>query len=430
MNLPLLFFIATISQANLSPSLSGPVDIYYTDDGHFRIFYTLAGEDAVSSVDEDPQNGVSDYIDKIAEGAKFAWQKIVNEYGWRSPGMVDIYVQKLGQGGSSSGNSIFISNNLLLPTESEIGSLVAHEFMHTVENAYDEESPWWEEAVAEWMSHYLYGLFDENIMFFSLQLNLMDRLGKNYMSLYDYRMAYVNSLWVWFLQKWAGEGDQTIVRRMWERAGDVSGENTLESIDYVLKQNCSDLLTAFQEFTVWNYFLGPNDDEKHYPNGKQISTSYGSVKIDNHHDTYPVSAGSITPPYPLGANYLEIIPDVNFAGAEMEFSGEAEVIWGMSVIFLMQDGGSKAEHKRADENGFLYTIFNDWARYKRIIIVLQNLNTTGETPATYSYEIRGGDFHEEEGCGCSSNSSQKNSSLLPLMIISFIIPFLYRSIRF
>lgn len=428
MSFLLIFLISISNPADITPLLSGPVEIYYTDDEHFRIFYTLSGEDAVPSEDSSPENGIPDYIDKVANGASFAWQKIIDEYGWRSTEMVDIYVLKITSGGSSSGNSIFISNNLLMPTESEIGSLISHEFMHTVEDAYDEESPWWEESVAEWMSHLLYGFFDENIMLFSLQLNLMDRLGKNYLSLYDYRMAYPNSLWVWFLQEWAGKGDQAIVRKMWERAGEISGENTLESIDYILQESGSDLLTAFQEFTAWNYFLGQYDDGRHYPNGDEISTPYGSVKIDNYHEFYPVTQEAVVQPYPLGANYIELIPETGFAGAEIEFWGEAGVNWGVSIIFLEYDDRSKTVHKRADENGYLYSVFPDWERYERIILIVQNLNTTGDTPSTYSYEIRGGDFREAEGCGCSASGRTHIDSFVMIFCMYFILLFAVKKI--
>ncbi len=432
MNILYSFILITIffntPEAKLTPLLSGPVNIYYTKDGHFRIFYTLSGEDAVPSEDKDPANGVPDYIDKIANGAEFAWQKIIDEFQWRAPerGVIDVYVKKISASGYGSSGEIYISNKLLL--QSDLGSLLAHEFMHAVEGAYDEESPWWEEAVAEWMSHLLYGLFDENIVFFSLQLNLMDRLGKNYLSLYDYKMAYANSLWVWFLQEWAGKGDQAIIRRMWERAGEVPGENTLESIDYVLQDSGRDLLSAFQEFTVWNYFIGPYDDGKHYPEGDEISSPYGSVRIDNRHESYPVTAHSLNNPYPLGANYIELIPDPNFAGAEMEFYGEAGVNWGISVIFSGQNGGSKIEHRRADENGYFHTVFPDWNRYKRIIIVVQNLNTSGERASNYNYEIRGGDFHEEEGCGCSASGGGNDIVyFLMICLAIFLKLFLFRN---
>lgn len=412
MNFSLLFF--TLSILNPSTSFSGPVEIYYTSDGHFRIFYTLSGEDAVPSADNNPQNGIPDYIDMVADGATFAWQKIIDEYAWRSPGLVDIYIQKMA-GGSSSGNSIFMSNELF--TSADIGTLIAHEFMHTVQDTYDDESPWWKEATAEWMSHLLYGLFEENILFFSLQLNLMDRLGKNHLSLYDYRMSYANSLWVWFLQEWAGNGDQAIIRRIWERAGEIPGENTLESMDYILKERGSNLLSAFQEFTVWNYFLGPNDDGRHYQNGGEISTPYGSVKIDSRHEMYPVIGNSLNNPYPLGVNYIELIPDPIYKGAEMEFAGESGVNWGISIVFFSNDGGNKTVHERADERGHYYTVFPDWGRFNKIIIAIQNLNTSGEVPATYNYEIKGGDFHEEDGCGCNTS---KNDNPLSFLILFFL----------
>lgn len=177
------------------PRLSGVVR--HVDTVHFRIFYTLAGEDAVV-IEDYNGNAVPDYIEEVAEALETAWELEISALGWAVPppddelggnDLHDVYIRDLDHGliGVAEGDRFLFSrgdnpntsrtetaslssfmsvDNDFLEIEPDIGGFevdeareiamrltVAHELMHMIQFGYDAGEPdgWLWEATATWV---------------------------------------------------------------------------------------------------------------------------------------------------------------------------------------------------------------------------------------------------------------------------------------
>ncbi|GAB4578920.1 MAG: hypothetical protein Fur0022_16570 [Anaerolineales bacterium] len=64
------------------PQLSGTVR--FVDTEHFRIFYTLAGEDAVQ-LQDDNGNAIPDYVEEMGLALEKSWDIQIEQLGWTAP---------------------------------------------------------------------------------------------------------------------------------------------------------------------------------------------------------------------------------------------------------------------------------------------------------------------------------------------------------
>jgi hypothetical protein len=178
------------------PTLSGTVRT--VDTRHFRIFYTLSGQDAVA-IEDTNGNGIPDYVEVVGEALEFSWQTEIVDLGWSPPPpdrtfggdeRYDVYLQDLdfnvsgtaegGQGQMfvgdnprtgrielySSASFVRIDNDFVeilelgLPVPSLIilRSTIAHELLHGLQFGYDATEPhgWLWEASATWIETVVY----------------------------------------------------------------------------------------------------------------------------------------------------------------------------------------------------------------------------------------------------------------------------------
>ena len=190
------------------PLISG--NVRFVDMEKFRIFYTLAGEDAVVVADENG-NAIPDYVELVADALQTAWDVEVNELGWSAPppdeglggdDRYDVYLKDLDWGyigfaradqyfyhngdnpnseaieTSSISSHIVIDNDFIEYSDKyvvkhassdrskvdmnlgEIGMRIsiAHELMHMIQYGYDayERTAWLWEATASWVERLVY----------------------------------------------------------------------------------------------------------------------------------------------------------------------------------------------------------------------------------------------------------------------------------
>jgi len=178
------------------PVLSGVVR--FVDTPHFRIFYTLAGEDAVEIVDQNG-NAVPDYVEQIAEALEYSWDYEISVLDWAKPppdnkvggdSRYDVYLEDLdfeiagytrnsssSHLGGDNPNSARIESYALasyisvdndfkevLETDYELTPFemlrvtVSHELLHAIQFGYDGSEPhgWLWEASATWIETIVY----------------------------------------------------------------------------------------------------------------------------------------------------------------------------------------------------------------------------------------------------------------------------------
>lgn len=168
---------------------------FIQDSEHFRIHYTLDGDDAIPTRDAN-SDGHPDYIEEVARALEFSWYAEVEYFGWAAPpsdramggdDRYDIYlVNILGYGyagytdsdrrnevAGDNPNSPLIEKNstrsfIVLDNDYEeykefetpgisrleyMRTVAAHEFNHAIQFGYDGREPhnWLWEATATWM---------------------------------------------------------------------------------------------------------------------------------------------------------------------------------------------------------------------------------------------------------------------------------------
>ena len=171
-------------------SFSSDDEIHFYDLEFIRVHYSSIGSNSVLA-DDDDENGIPDYVERVAQTTLEAWQ-FFEDTGFRSPVREDVLFSQFDNlGGSDSfdvylvdfgGNSDghlgidtcgdgFCSGYLVIENDFsgygypsiEIATrvLVSHELFHAVQNAYRVSfSPWMSEGMATWAEH----LFDDTLM--------------------------------------------------------------------------------------------------------------------------------------------------------------------------------------------------------------------------------------------------------------------------
>lgn len=250
------------------PEFSGRA--YTLDTDHFRIHYTLDGEDGVPRQVTDA-SGHPDYVIEVARAMEYSWFASIDHFGWAPPpndnslggdDRYDVYLLNIldenyaGYTDSDMGNSVIGDNPLtpqieLASTHTHIvldndyledydynddgsfpeealdymRSTAAHEFHHAIQFGYDGEEPqdWVWEATSSWIEEELFDTVNDPIstlpsIFFSPDSCQLAEGGE--LSEVDIDRWYG----MWILMRHLSEqyGHQSIVR-LWEHIVDRDG---------------------------------------------------------------------------------------------------------------------------------------------------------------------------------------------------------------
>ncbi len=250
------------------PQLSGPEQ--RLDTTHFRIHYTLSGDDAVSMADDNANNH-PDYVDAVAQAMEYAWQVEIDQYGWAAPppdngwggnNLYDVYLHNIFEDGTAgytdggfpetiigdnphtpavetraSFSFIGLDNDYVEEAKAPLTRLdfmrstAAHEFMHALQFGYDGEEPadWLWEATATWIQDEVYDDLNDGNKELPAVFKSPDSC-----QLAEGGQARIESdghwygLWI-FLRYISEQHGHQAVRAIWEQARHLDGYATLEA---------------------------------------------------------------------------------------------------------------------------------------------------------------------------------------------------------
>jgi hypothetical protein len=337
------------------PTLSGnPQSIITT---HFKIHYTLSGADSTTI----------SWAESTAVYAEHCW-RFCDSLGWIMPppdgttggdSLYDIYIgnPKGGWGLTSSGvpyTNPYIDgmtswieiyrDSIPRPLIKYTGlrSLIAHEFSHaiqlrysSVEYTFDQYGGdvrwqhWWiNENTAVYMEDVIFDdinslqafRFDEGLDPLDSP-NLPICYGKD---LYQ----YTGALWPTFLHECY---NNSIVIKIWEMFGSVSGPNVYSGIDSALKvYTNSNLSKALREYAVWRSFTGSFNDNLHFSE----ASSYPDCAIhwNQNAGSSWVDALNPLPSGPGGMSFDIINDDYNIVN--IYFDGANNYKWATTAIWI------------------------------------------------------------------------------------------------
>lgn len=297
------------------PQLSGPG--LTLDTQHFRIHYTLSGDDAVPSKDGN-QNQQPDYVEDIARALEFAWYAEIEHFGWPAPpsdgtiggdNRFDIYLLNIlpyniagftdsdressltGDNPNSpdirelnSKHSFIVLDNDYAEYEDfqipgitrleYMGSTAAHEFNHAIQFGIDGEEPdtWLWEATATWMEDEVFNDVNETLRalpseFKSTDLCQLSQGGDKQ----DEGAGHWYGMWIFMRYVSERFGDEA-VRRIWELAAQQDGYAVLDTFLQEKNTNFEDFFTDFSLALLLRDF----EEGKNYPTVRlegQISAS-------------------------------------------------------------------------------------------------------------------------------------------------------------
>jgi len=271
------------------PRLSG--DGFTLDSEHFRIHYTLNGDDAVPERDAN-SNSHPDYVEEVARALEFAWYAEIEYFGWAAPPSdeimggnerYDIYLLNIlgddyagytdsdlrdavvGDNPNSSlieetatRSFIVLDNDYAEYEEFQVTgislleymrSTAAHEFNHAIQFGYDGEEPhdWLWEATATWMEDQVFDSINETVhalpaVFKSPDTCQLAEGGEKRVEDSDHWYG------MWILMRYLSEryGDEA-VRRIWELAVSLDGYDLW---DAMLQEKATNFDTFFTDFSI------------------------------------------------------------------------------------------------------------------------------------------------------------------------------------
>jgi hypothetical protein len=334
--LALLMFVAAPAAAR--PNDPGSTDLYHyqagetvesqdSAGGHFRIWFTRSGPDAVPAVDADA-NGIPDDVDYNLK----LYEDVLTFYtglGFRAPisdanesdnggdGKFDVYL--LDFAGKADGEFVreaCDTNNVCtgyMAQENDFAGygypsityanrvLASHEFFHAVQAAYDNsEDSIVVEGTAVWGTEQ-----------FDSSLNDFEGFVSGYLSRPDHSLyvplpgpvsdfSYGSCIWWEFLSEKYG---QSVIRELWEAI--VGAPMWFPSLDPVLANHQSSFADAFFLFAQWNLYTGKRANPQL---GYARGSGYTLVAMES--DTAPltIAAGSVRI-FPAATNYFSLPPD-------------------------------------------------------------------------------------------------------------------------
>ncbi|MEO0091769.1 MAG: T9SS type A sorting domain-containing protein [candidate division WOR-3 bacterium] len=376
------------------PTLSGPVE--YIDRPLFRVHFTRQGVDAVSLA----------YAESMASFIQYCWAKEVDSLGWIAPppdfgqggdDRYDFYIKTLSSGiagvtyaeyGYSTPYPDGVCSHIRITTNLDLNSLkatVSHELCHALEFRYSSaEGTWWMENCAVWMEEQCYDNINDYVGYLSTSPNPLDSphlpitTGTN---LY----WYAGGIWPMFLSESYGID---CVRQMWHYQGQISGQNTLSGIDYVLTyQYGSSLATALKQYALWRYFTGSRADTiNFYKEGHLMP----SARILRTHSSYPASGDQGN--YPIsnngGTNYVQFS---NGGGKFfINFNAQSLYRWACFVVGYQPNGLSTVYELtlNSQANGSDSFPWQNRDHFALIPVLTQWEYATGSLPFTYSANLR------------------------------------------
>jgi len=388
------------------PALSGPALSHATT--HFKIHYTLHGEDAVSPAD-DNGDGLPDYVNAVAEALEYSWAEEVERLGWRSPvpdqgeggdTRFDVYLQDQydlfgyvethrgvngdnpttpGQETGTTYGFLGLDNDYAaddfnddLPPLDAMRTTVAHELHHAIQAAYDDNDPyeWLYEASAVWIEDEVYPDIGDAKSYLIDYMDAPDlcllSVGRD-----DQDVHWYGS---WILLRYISEhyGGPDTIRHLWET---MAGQDGLPALESTLAQQGTTLPEVLVNFAVANLTKSncPDNTPYCYAEGSDYLRPYieGTVRVD------PGEMDTLIPKdgvQQMGVDYVRIKSN---KPVMVDFQGSPAAQWEVRLVGL--DDGQATVSRLADSGPT--TI--DPAQFSRFYLVIVNT-----TPVEFEADCR------------------------------------------
>jgi len=276
--MPFTNLVPLVLTAKLGVALDRPIESKYVDSAvaPIRIHYPDGVDEA--------------YVQSIREAAETSWMSLFHKMKFRLPASdqgvggsdaFDMYIVKdlpAGVGGYT-GFTGYVDPSTLATAIGYgvyahdlkprfLRGVIAHELFHASQMAYD----YWEhisfmEGTATWVVDHV--VDDENIYWqYYAYFNKKPFQALNYISLAD-PYQYGSGLFSQFLDENYGDGDGSLIARLWEHATPAQMTNEpdyFDAIDELLKSQ-GGLDQAWHDFAEWRFMVASRDDGKHFAEG-------------------------------------------------------------------------------------------------------------------------------------------------------------------
>ncbi|MFC1526405.1 MXAN_6640 family putative metalloprotease [Candidatus Latescibacterota bacterium] len=398
------------AKAGLGSVLQRPaLDLHrQTPGGHFRVHFTIDGDDAVSATDLDA-NGTPDYIDSVAAVLDRAWELEVEELGYPPPPTdggagggdeYDVYVLDLGQWGSAKYGLTFpeseaavtssfmeVDNDYTNPAYGRAGDCeghpgsrgldalrvtVAHEFFHAIQFGYYQgwDGSWWQEASSTWMEEIAYPDIDDYLQYVCAFLGWPQRSLDSGRPLIESH-PYGACIFPHFLDQRYG---RELIRSIWEELGRRLNAD-LTHFDRAIRQvDEGGLDSAIGQFAVWNYFTGSHHRDGFYLEGH----AYPELPLR----PTPLLAGESVSDHGqvdhLASAYFSLQPQLRRGGLSID-TDHSRGSWRRQLVLVSPDS---VEVRRPGPVGAI--TLPDWDAYDEVVLVL---TCTEEEGGGYRYRV-------------------------------------------
>jgi len=392
------------------PTLSGTVS--YRVKTHVRVHYTTSGSDATTLAYAESTAVFAESC--WARGARLGWINPPADYDAGGDNLFDIYLRlssNLGAYGVSwydTVNTVYYPDGwcswVEICTDSvpqpftrygRLKALVAHEFHHSVQQAYTEnEEPKWAfyENTSVWAEEIIWPghgtLYWRN---HSTGSYVDNPLTRPYYSINSTSSTYEypGGLWPQFLSEYFSS---TTVRRIWELCGNHVGNHVLKDVDSVLLRDFGgSLQDALGHYAIWRYFTGGRDDNLHYARANECTTAF----LLRSHSTYPANGNEGTwDPYGPGGMDMIGFTTTGSQDLALTFNGQNGYTWRAYVV-ARRGAISYEQRILLDGNGDGSITIPAWMVTEAVLIPAVVHWTDGliETPAltfTYSASVSDG----------------------------------------
>ena len=280
-----------------------PKDLDQTyDSSIFRIHYTLSGRHGIDSTDNN-ENGTPDFVELMAKTAEKTYKVEVLDYGYNRPpsdkwisdnggtDAYDIYILDIGETLYGYTQMEYMANNLSGDNEFSdekeefaITSYIAmnkdysyfpcdedacvkftfsHEFFHAIQFGYDAwDEIWMLESSAVWMEDEVFDDINDNYYYLDLWMK------QPHMSLNYNRSPHWYGSWIFFRYLSEHLGVPSTIKQIFERSvKDISkgvSDNSISSIDRVLREKGSSFRESLNQMAIANHLLTSNLEAGQY----------------------------------------------------------------------------------------------------------------------------------------------------------------------
>ena len=392
---------ATVLALDGALAVTDIVDTLRSDGGHFRLGYTLTGDNAVPAADTDPADGVPDFVARVAAYLDAAWAAEFDEVGLLAPpdaAPLDVSFRRMHFYGytvpvdPAAGTTRLVLNNAFTrfpPNDDPDGDVAgaarvtaAHELRHASQYAgsrwsegdwTEMDATWVEERVCDGVNDYIHYLSGDSPVR-RPEVALDDGPGGT--GSYDDVVFEI-----WLGRRW---GD-ALVREYWQRRRDHRDEPPLATWDAVLAQRETSLTANWGEFIGWNYATGERAlPGVGYPDAARFPMSEPAVTFSEFPATLSGSIEHLAAA-PLRLAGLQPLGDRLVA---IELSGDdIPSPLALAVHASLDDGGGWLDQVGLDRQGHVRLVLPAPAsRLREVGLVIGNGSLDGP-PRTFTITV-------------------------------------------